>query len=222
MHHPALLHPSLPARWLGSQLRDKQPSPTSLTSQQQPRRHQHPQRDTCQPARWLRKWGYVRSHPRSEPLAPGTAASVRRPRQGGLGAGARQVLAAKWVLLQPSGFNRFPILYLSAWNFPGWGRAHRGMFDLETMSKAWLKHSGCRGRAGGHRRATRAAARTAAASGGLAPVQHSALTPVPPAPGPTAGGGRLWMQLGAWSVGGGARRGTPPAPRWASGRAGSH
>lgn len=32
---------------------------------------------------------------------------------------------------------------------------------------------------------------------------------------------RLWMQLGARSVGGAVWR-SPPAPRWASGRAGSH
>lgn len=68
--------------------------------------------------------------------APGTAAFVRWPWRGGLRADARQVPAAKWFLLQPSGFNRFPILYLSGWNFPGWGPARRGMFDLERMSTA--------------------------------------------------------------------------------------
>lgn len=139
---------------------------------------------------------------------------MRWPRRGGLGAGARQVPAAKWFLLQPSGFNRFPILYLSGWNFPGWGPARRGMFDLERMSKSGLKRRGCRQRSEGHRHAVRAAGRTGAgsSSGGTALPQDTALTPQLPqsgSPEADVGRERLWMQLGVRG-GGGVRLVRPP------------
>lgn len=127
--------------------------------------------------------------------APGTAGFVCWPRRGGLGAGARQVPAAKWFLLQPSGFNRFPILYLSSWNFPGWGPARRGVFDLERMSKSGLKRRGCRQRSRGSppcRTSCRPHRGRRRSSGGTALPQDTALTPQarpgPARPGPMAGG----------------------------------
>lgn len=53
-----------------------------------------------------------------------------------------------------------------------------------------------------------------------APPQGTALTPGPSVP-LARGRERLWMQLGARGVGRAVWR-SPLAPRWASGRAGSH
>lgn len=180
-------------------------------------------------------WGCSQSQGSGAPAvsphrpAPGTAGFVCWPRRGGLGAGARQVPAAKWFLLQPSGFNRFPILYLSGWNFPGWGPARRGVFDLERMSKSGLKRRGCRQRSRGsppcrtscrqHR--GRPLFRRHRSAAGYGPDPAS--SPGSRSPGADGGRERLWMQLGARGGGGGRlARPPPPAPRWASGRAGSH
>lgn len=139
------------------------------------------------------------SGPALSPLhtAPGTASFVRR---GGLGVGARQVPAAKWFLLQPSGFNRFPILYLSGWNFPGWGPARRGMFDLERMSMSGLKCRGCRQLSRGSPPCRASCRPHRGSAAGSSPDPDTAPVPLTQ---------RLWLQLGVRGGGGSVWRSPP-------------
>lgn len=106
----------------------------------------------------------------------------------------------------PSGFCSNPLVLIVFQSFI----FRAGIFQVGALPAEvcliWRGRAQRGAEAEGHRRA--------------APPQDTALTPGPSVP-LARGRERLWMQLGARGVGGAVWR-SPPAPRWASGRAGSH